>query len=154
MTEKQYRIRAMRYPEDLEAVLLLWQASGPGIHLGFSDTPAEISRKLERDPDLFLVAELEGKLIGTVIGGYDGRRGIVYHLAVNPGMRKLGLGSALMQAVESRLRQKGCYKSYLMVVKDNPEVIDFYRNRGWSTMDVTVMGKELDSDDSCMKEPC
>ena len=54
-----------------------------GVHVGRSDTPAEIEKKLARDPDLFLVAECEQQIIGSVIGGYDGRRGMIYHLAVD-----------------------------------------------------------------------
>ena len=153
MTEQNFSIRPLRYPQDLQAVLALWQASAPGVHLGFSDTPVEIERKLERDPDLFLVAEISGQLVGTVIGGYDGRRGIIYHLAVDRSVRKLGIGSALMSEVENRLRQKGCYKAYLMVVKDNPQVVDYYQDRGWEIMDVSILGKELGSG-GCGKEPC
>lgn len=154
MTEPAVSIRPIRYPDDLAAVFLLWQASSPGVHMGFSDTPAEIARKLERDPDLFLVAEMEGRLVGTVIGGFDGRRGLVYHLAVDPQVRQLGIGSFLMKEVELRLHQKGCYKAYLLVVQDNPQAVDFYTRRGWDIMDVTIMGKELDPGESCPKEPC
>lgn len=154
MTEPGFMIRPIRYPEDMEAVRMLWQASAPGVHMGYSDTPAEIERKLERDPDLFLVAEMDGRLVGTVIGGYDGRRGMIYHLAVDQKVRTNGIGTALMNEVESRLLQKGCFKAYLMVVKDNLQAVDYYQHRGWSVMNVTILGKELGSDDPCRKEPC
>ena len=128
---------------DLEAVLDLWRAAGPGIHLGRSDSPDEIRKKLSRDPDLFLVAEDQGRIIGAVMGGYDGRRGLVYHLAVLPEERRRGLGSRLMAELELRLRAKGCVKYYLLVTPDNPQVLEFYRRLGWSVMDMTLMGKEL-----------
>ena len=128
---------------DLEAVLDLWRAAGPGIHLGRSDSPEEIRKKLSRDPDLFLVAEDQGRIIGAVMGGYDGRRGLVYHLAVLPGKRHRGLGSTLMAELEQRLRAKGCVKYYLLVTPDNPQALEFYRRLGWSVMDMTLMGKEL-----------
>ena len=128
---------------DLEAVLDLWRAAGPGIHLGRSDSPDEIRKKLSRDPDLFLVAEDQGRIIGAVMGGYDGRRGLVYHLAVLPEERRRGLGSPLMAELEQRLRAKGCVKYYLLVTPDNPQVLEFYRRLGWSVMDMTLMGKEL-----------
>jgi ribosomal protein S18 acetylase RimI-like enzyme len=128
---------------DLEAVLDLWRAAGPGIHLGRSDSPEEIRKKLSRDPDLFLVAEDQGRIIGAVMGGYDGRRGLVYHLAVLPERRRRGLGSTLMAELEQRLRAKGCVKYYLLVTPDNPQVLEFYRELGWSVMDMTLMGKEL-----------
>jgi len=128
---------------DLEAVLDLWRAAGPGIHLGRSDSPDEIRKKLSRDPDLFLVAEDQGRILGAVMGGYDGRRGLVYHLAVLPQERRRGLGSTLMAELEQRLRAKGCVKYYLLVTPDNPQVLEFYRRLGWSVMDMTMMGKEL-----------
>ena len=136
-------IRAFEFERDLGPVLELWRDSGPGIVLGRSDTPEELRRKLSRDPDLFLVAEDEGRVVGTVIGGYDGRRGMVYHLAVVRERRREGLGRGLMDEVENRLRAKGCLKSYLLVTGANPDALEYYRHLGWSIMDVTVMGKEL-----------
>jgi hypothetical protein len=76
-------IRTFSFPQDYPAVITLWETAGPGVHVGRSDAPDEIRKKLARDPDLFLLAEEDGKLVGSVIGGFDGRRGIVYHLAVH-----------------------------------------------------------------------
>ena len=105
---------------------------------------AEIEKKITRDPDLFLVAESDGSIIGSVIGGYDGRRGLIYHLAVAAAFRGQGIGSRLMDEVESRLRAKGCLKCYLLVTHDNTEVEDYYQQRGWQHMDyVHLYGKEL-----------
>jgi ribosomal protein S18 acetylase RimI-like enzyme len=136
-------IREFDFARDFDAVVALWRASGPGIHLGTSDTPEEISRKLRRDPDLFLVAEDQGKIVGAVLGGFDGRRGMVYHLAVASAHRRQGLGSALMADLECRLKAKGCRKYYLLVTHDNSGVMDFYRRLGWSAMPVQIMGKEI-----------
>ena len=137
------QVRSFQW-EDLEAVLDLWRSSGPGIHLGRSDSPEELRKKLEHDPDLFLVAEEGGHVLGAVMGGFDGRRGIVYHLAVHPPARHQGLGTALMSELEGRLRAKGCLKYYLLVTPDNVEAVEFYRRLGWSVMDMTLMGKEID----------
>ena len=60
----------------------MWEGIEKGVRVGRSDTPTEIERKLTRDPDLFLVAEVDGRIIGSVIGGFDGRRGMIYHLAI------------------------------------------------------------------------
>ena len=136
------QLREFRFPDDYPAVLDLWQRAGPGIHVGPSDTPEEIARKGERDPDLFLVAEEHGRMVGSVIGGFDGRRGMVYHLAVEAAERGRGLGRRLMQEVEDRLRAKGCYKVYLLVMGGN-SALDFYKNLGWDTMDVTLLAKQL-----------
>jgi len=90
------------------------------------------------------VAECDDNIVGTVIGGYDGRRGHIYHLAVNPSFRGQGLGSRLMDEIEARLRDKGCLKSYLMVAEDNHEVDSFYKKLGWQHMDaIHLFGKEL-----------
>jgi ribosomal protein S18 acetylase RimI-like enzyme len=128
--------------DDLDAVLDLWRGAGPGIHLGPSDSPEEIRKKLARDPDLFLVSEEDGRIVGAVMGGYDGRRGIVYHLAVRPEVRQQGTGAALMGELERRLQARGCLKAYLLIAPDNREVVDFYRRRGWTVMDMVLMGKE------------
>jgi ribosomal protein S18 acetylase RimI-like enzyme len=136
-------IRTFDCDRDLAAVLALWQGAGPGIHLGRSDGPEEIRKKAERDPDLFLVAEHNGRMIGAVVGGFDGRRGLVYHLAVAASHRRQGVGRQLMEEVERRLRSKGCLKMYLMVARDNPGALDFYQRLGWEPMDLHLLGKEL-----------
>ena len=123
----------------------LWESMEKGVHVGRSDTPDEIQKKLARDPDLFLVAERGEKIIGSVIGGYDGRRGLLYHLAVDGSFRGQGIGSRLLDEIESRLRQKGCLKCYLMVTPDNEEAMHFYERHGWHFMDyIRPYGKELD----------
>jgi ribosomal protein S18 acetylase RimI-like enzyme len=137
-------IREFHYPQDYPAVKDLWEGMEKGVHVGRSDAPEEIAKKISRDPDLFLVAEEDGRVIGSVLGGYDGRRGLLYHLAVAKDSRQHGLGSQLLDEVEARLRDKGCLKCYLMVTLDNPEVESFYEKRGWHFMDyVRPFGKEL-----------
>jgi len=137
-------IRTFKFPEDYENALLLWRNAGEGIGIGVSDQAEEIQKKLQRDPDLFLVAEDAGLLVGTVIGGFDGRRGMVYHLAVAPSHRRQGLASQLMVEVETRLRARGCRKAYLLVKKGNQAAYGFYAERGWDEMDnVHIYGKNI-----------
>ncbi len=88
--EPEFKIREFRYPQDYPPVIELWNTAGPGIHVRRSDQPDEILKKLQRDPDLFLVAESEGEIIGSVLGGFDGRRGMMYHLAVKAEYRRRG----------------------------------------------------------------
>ena len=83
-------IREFCFPNDYPPTLKLWENIEVGVHVGRSDTPEEIQKKLNRDPDLFLVAELNEQIIGSVIGGYDGRRGMIYHLAVHETVRRAG----------------------------------------------------------------
>ena len=144
MKTSSIRIREFCFPADYEPVFALWRSIERGVHTGRSDTLAEIEKKLARDPDLFLIAEAEGVIIGSVIGGYDGRRGLVYHLAVASALRGMGVGSKLMEELESRLRAKGCLKCYLLVTSDNPEAEVYYQHRGWQHMDsIRLYGKEL-----------
>lgn len=144
MSAESIQIREFRFPEDYPAVYQLWDTAGPGIHLRKSDEPAEIAKKLERDPDLFLVADSGAKIVGTVIGGYDGRRGMMYHLAVSPELRQGGIGQMLMSELEQRLRAKGCLRYYLLVDEDNTTAIQFYRQRGWGKLDLSVYAKDLE----------
>jgi ribosomal protein S18 acetylase RimI-like enzyme len=141
------RIRTFRYPEDYSAAIALWEQSGPGVHIGFSDTPEEIQRKLQRDPELFLVAEEDGRLIGTVLGGFDGRRGMLYHLAVEANRRGEGIARDLMAEVEERLRALGCLKAYLLMIPENPAG-EFYKKYQWEEMDIAIFSKTF-QDPSC-----
>lgn len=135
--------------DDYDTVYALWQNAGDGLGIGRSDTREEIAKKLQRDPDLFLVVEDDAhpeqgrRIVGTVIGGFDGRRGLVYHLAVAHAYRGRGIGTLLMEEVERRLRAKGCLRAYLLVKRGNEEAVEFYQQRGWETMEVALMGKTL-----------
>jgi ribosomal protein S18 acetylase RimI-like enzyme len=137
-------IRPYLHPHDYAAVRALWEGMEKGVHVGRSDSLAEIEKKASHDPDLFLVAEADNAIIGSVIGGYDGRRGLIYHLAVNADFRNQGIASRLMDEVEFRLRAKGCLKCYLLVLNDNDEAARYYEKRGWGEMKtVRLFGKEL-----------
>ncbi len=142
--KNQVKLREFRFPEDYPSARSLWETAGSGIQLRRSDDPGEIRKKLQRDPDLFLVAEKDGRMIGTVIGGFDGRRGMVYHLAVEETLRERGIGSMLMEELEARLRRKGCIRCTLLVTTDNISAMQFYENHGWKRMaEVVPYGKDL-----------
>ena len=137
-------IRQFIFPDDYQETYQLWKNAGAGIQLRQSDEPEEIKKKLQHDPDLFLVIEVDGKIVGSVLGGFDGRRGMMYHLAVDKAYRKQGIASLLVDELESRLRAKGCIRYYLLVTQDNQRAIRFYENRGWKRMDLYAYGKDLD----------
>ena len=138
------RIRPFSFPADYDEVYALWAKSGTGIHLRVSDEPEEIQKKIARDPDLFLVAQTEDSIIGAVMGGFDGRRGMMYHLAVAPNYRRQGIAHLLVDALEEKLKEKGCIRYYLLVTKDNETAINFYQSRGWENMDdLFVFAKNL-----------
>lgn len=127
-------IREFCFPDDYDGALKLWGSMEVGVQVGRSDTPEEIQRKLQRDPDLFLIAEANDVIIGTIIGGFDGRRGMIYHLAVQSNFREQGIGSLLLAEVEKRLKAKGCRKCYLLVTADNTDAAQFYEQRDWNEM--------------------
>ena len=103
-------LREFRFPTDYDAVIRFWESIEKGVHIGPSDAPEEIQKKIQRDPDLFLVAELNNEIVGTVIGGFDGRRGMIYHLAVAASLRGQGIGSRLMSEVEVSFACQGMYQ--------------------------------------------
>ncbi|MBL8049936.1 MAG: GNAT family N-acetyltransferase [Anaerolineales bacterium] len=129
-----FHIREFSFEEDYERVLNLWKEIEVGMNVGRSDTPEEIKKKLQRDPDLFLVAESNHQIIGTVIGGFDGRRGIIYHLAVNKKFRRQKVGNRLLDEIEKRLQAKGCIRALLMVFANNEDAIQFYKKQNWQEM--------------------
>jgi ribosomal protein S18 acetylase RimI-like enzyme len=131
------------YSDDLQAVLDLWQNAGDGIQLRDSDRPEEILKKIQRDPDLFLVAKVEDLLAGVVMGSFDGRRGYVYHLAVLSEFRGQGIARRLMDELERRLKSKGCLKVNLLVTNGNQSAKTFYEENGYQLMPVAAYGKVL-----------
>jgi ribosomal protein S18 acetylase RimI-like enzyme len=138
------KLREFNLSTDYPQVITLWQNAGPGIHIRHSDSQDEIAKKIQRDPDLFLVADLDGEIVGTVLGGFDGRRGMVYHLAVEGSRRKMGIGTALMAELERRMRQKGCSRTYLLVTRDNVDAIRFYESQKWERMDLLIYARDLE----------
>ena len=112
--------------DDYDAVLAVWAAAGREV------VPrAELEAKLTRDPELFLVAEAAGAVAGVVMGTYDGRRGWILRLAVDPGFRRQGIATALVDEVESRLRTLGCPRINLLVLPDNTAGLRFWQARGY-----------------------
>ena len=124
---------------DYSEVLKLWKKAG--ITTGHSDEEEEVKKILKVNPETFLVGVLDGKVIGSVIGGYDGRRGLIHHLAVLPKNQGKGFGKKLMVEVEKRFAEMGVVKSHLLIDSDNKDVINFYLRIGWELRDLTVMSR-------------
>jgi ribosomal protein S18 acetylase RimI-like enzyme len=103
----------------------------------------DIARKLRVNPELFLVGLFRDKVIGTAMGGYEGHRGWVNYLAIDPALQKRGLGRILMAEIEKRLLARGCPKVNLQVRNDNSAVIVFYQKIGYSLDPATSLGKRL-----------
>jgi ribosomal protein S18 acetylase RimI-like enzyme len=102
-----------------------------------------IDRKIAVQPELFLVAELDGAIVGTVMAGFDGVRGWLHRLAVRASARNRGVGSALVRSAEAGLFALGCPKVNLQVRSSNAEVVAFYRALGYSVEDRVSLGRRL-----------
>jgi ribosomal protein S18 acetylase RimI-like enzyme len=130
-------------PRDEAEVVSLWQEAFP------NDPPRNepsrvIRRKLGVQPQLFLVGSFDGRIVAAVIGGYDGFRGWVHHLAVAAAHRRRGFGRAMVAEVEVRLAALGCPKVNLQVRATNEEVVAFYRRLGYTIEDRISLGRVLD----------
>jgi ribosomal protein S18 acetylase RimI-like enzyme len=128
-------------PADEVAVIDLWQRCN--LVVPQNDPRRDIARKLAVQQDLFLLAVMDEQIIGTVMVGYEGHRGWINYLAVDPARRLQGIGRALMQAAEERLLALGCPKINLQVRSTNQAVLDFYRALGYRVDDVVSLGKRL-----------
>jgi len=134
-------IRVYR-PADQEAVVGLWRACG--LVVPANDPLADIRAKVDFQPELFLVGLVEEKMAATVMAGYEGHRGWINYLAVDPEARRLGLGRRMMEAAEKLLRGLGCQKINLQVRRSNQGVIQFYRKLGFREDQVVSLGKRLE----------
>jgi ribosomal protein S18 acetylase RimI-like enzyme len=138
------KIRAFR-PDDEEAVISLWRSCD--LIRAWNDPYKDVRRKLQVRPDLFLVGLLDGRVIASVMAGYEGHRGWLNYLAVAPGRQRRGYAKAIVGKAEQLLRAAGCPKINLQIRASNRGVIEFYRRLGYSVDDVVSMGKRLVHDD-------
>ena len=115
---------------DYDRIVALWKRT-TGIGLSDADTKENILRFLERNPGLSFVCESEKKILGTVLCGHDGRRGYIYHLAVDDASRKQGIGKKLMASSLEKLRLQGIAKCHLFLYTDNETAMRFYEKTGW-----------------------
>ena len=129
---------------DTETVVALWESVG--LTRPWNDPRRDIARKLAVQPELFLVAEDEDRVVGSVMAGYDGHRGWLYYLASDPGRRGEGIARGLVAEVEARLLAMGCPKVQLMVRPDNASARGFYDALGYEPFDTWSTGKRLIDD--------
>jgi ribosomal protein S18 acetylase RimI-like enzyme len=116
--------------DDYAVVHVLWQRGD--LWMRPSDGPEATLLKLTRDPGLFLVArDHEDRIVGTVMGGWDGRRAYVYHLAVAPERRRRGIADALMDELEERFRRLGAVKAKVQILVENAASKAFFARRGY-----------------------
>ncbi|CAN5313124.1 GNAT family acetyltransferase [soil metagenome] len=130
-------------PADTDAVVTLW--TDCGLVRPWNDPLADIRRKLTEQPELFLVGTSDdgATVIATAMAGFDGHRGWVHYLAVDPTLQRQGNGRALMAEVERLLVERGCPKLSLQIRDDNTKVLGFYRGLGYGQDNVISLGKRL-----------
>lgn len=136
-------IRPYRETDEM-AVVGLWRACG--LVRPQNDPRKDIRRKLKVNPEWFLVGEHAGRIVGSIMVGYEGHRGWINYLAVAPRYQRAGFGRMLMDEAERLLRAVGCPKINLQVRTNNAAAIGFYRQLGFAIDDVVSLGKRLEAD--------
>ena len=126
---------------DYPGVLKVWSKAGLEFRPG--DSEGGIRVKIQRDPELFLVAEDQGRIVGSVMGAWDGRRGWIYHLGVLPGYRRKRVATRLVREVESRMREKGVLKVNALIFGWNDASIGFFSKNGYTVADMKEAQKSL-----------
>ena len=126
---------------DLAQVLALWRACN--LTIAANDPRKDIERKLAVSPEQFLLGEFEGKVVASVMTGYEGHRGWINYLAVAPSHRRKSYGRLMMAAAEQLLDELGGPKINLQVRSANASVVAFYASLGYVIDDVVSMGKRL-----------
>ena len=133
-------------PGDMRAMLNLWSVT-PGLGLGKGDEEKALQVFLERNPSTCLVLRIDKGLIGTVLGGFDGRRGYIYHLAVHPDYQGKGYGKLLLNQVITELKSLGALKIHLFVFNDNQSATEFYHHLDWELRrDIQVFSWDTNRD--------
>ncbi len=123
--------------EYYDDVLKLWRKAG--IEVVSSDTIDEVTRVLNRNPDLFLIGKIKERVMAIAMGAFDGRRGYVHHLAVDPDYQKRGFGKTIMDALIEQFRKMNIHKVHLFIEKSNRNVVEFYNNLGWDVREDLIM---------------
>lgn len=128
-------------PEFLNDVVDLWKKCN--LVVPQNDPIRDIQKKVEFQPELFLIGLLDGKVISSIMVGYEGHRGWINYLAVTPEFQRRGYGRQLVQKGIDELRKMGCLKVNLQVRNTNVAVINFYKQLGFKDDNVTSLGLRL-----------
>lgn len=136
--------------EDYDAVFELWNSVGMSKRAlnSVDDSRDGIERYLRRNPTTCFKAVSEtGDLVGVILSGHDGRRGIVHHLCVNPEVQRCGIGSMLVKAAEEALKAEGIQKIFILVFNDNEKGNAFWEKQGYSLRtNLNYRNKSLNSE--------
>ena len=123
-------------------VRALWQEC-TGVYLSDADSRGNLQIYLDRNPDMSFIATAEGKAVGAVLAGHDGRRGYIHHLVVHPDCRRQGIGGKLVQRCLDVLGAAGIQKSLILIFNDNSEGIAFWKSLGWTLRPDVCMASKV-----------
>lgn len=122
-------IREMK-PEDYDQIYSMWQITSKRA-LSEADSRQGIEKYLARNPGMSIVAEIDGKIVGTVLAGHDGRRGFIHHMAVMPQFRRHGIGKKLAKAATDKIFEDGIDKIHIFCYQNNETGQSFWRDFGF-----------------------
>ncbi|MDR3288210.1 MAG: GNAT family N-acetyltransferase [Peptococcaceae bacterium] len=141
----EYRYRPMTIG-DYEEIYALWR-SLPGIALGKADQRQNIEAYLARNPGQSFVGEREGRIVGAVLCGNDGRNAYIYHMAVIPEHRRRGVAAELVRLALDEQKKHGRPKCHLRIFKENALGKAFWERQGFSVrQELSIMSKRLEED--------
>ena len=130
---------------DQKAVIDLWKACD--LTRPWNDPGKDIARAIAAPSSDIWVGEMDGRIIASVMLGYDGHRGNIYYFSVHPDYQRCGIGAHIMEKIENHFEQMGCPKINLMVRSTNLKVASFYKSIGYTQEETHVHGKRLIADD-------
>lgn len=141
MTDSKVKLEQAE-TQDIYEMQYLWQSIA-GLGIGYGDDEESLNAFIKHNPTTCLLLKDAEQIIGTVLGGFDGRRGYIYHLAVHPGYQQKGYGKLLLSQVTSRLKALGAMKIHLFVYRSNNYAINFYLDHHWQLRnDIQVLSWE------------
>ncbi|MFX0060291.1 MAG: GNAT family N-acetyltransferase [Candidatus Hodarchaeota archaeon] len=123
--------------EFYDDIVNIWKKAG--VSVGSSDTKGEIEKMLNQNQELFLIGKLKKRVVAVVMGAFDGRRGYVHHLAVDPEYQNRGYGRLIMDKLMNKFRELNIHKIHLFIEKYNKRVVEFYQRLGWEIRDDLIM---------------
>lgn len=129
----EYEIRQVTI-DDYEAIYALWNSTEQSRRAlnPVDDSREGISRYLKRNPNTCFAAVRDGRIIGVILTGHDGRRGIIHHMCVHPDCRRMGIAARLVSEAEKALKEEGIQKVFGLVFVDNEAANAFWEKQGYS----------------------
>lgn len=120
--------------EDYDELFALWNSTEQSRRAlnPVDDSPEGIARYLKRNPKTCFAAVSDGKIIGVILAGHDGRRGIIHHMCVHPDFRRMGIASHLVSLAEEALQKESIQKVFGLVFVDNDGANAFWEDQGYS----------------------